>query len=183
MGELKQRESVAARGLEFLILTAARTGEVIGAKFDELDLENAVWAIPAERMKSGKEHRVPLSKRAVAILQEMTERRQSHFVFPGQRGGGLSNMAFLQQLKRMGRSDLTSHGFRSTFRDWAAEQTAYPGDVVEMALAHAIKSQTEAAYRRGDLFEKRRRLMTDWAEKCCSKTQPENSIVGIRNAG
>lgn len=179
MGDLYERENVAAKGLAFLILTAARTGEVIGATFDEVDIDNAVWIIPADRMKAGKEHRVPLSPKAVEIVQSMDKRRKNEFIFEGLRGGGLSNMAFLQQLKHMKRDDLTAHGFRSTFRDWAAEQTAYPSDVVEMALAHAIANKTEAAYRRGDLFEKRQRLMNDWANYCDQIYAPVE-IVPIR---
>lgn len=166
MADLCERENVAAKGLAFLILTAARTGEVIGATFDEFDIENAIWTNPADRMKSKKEHRVPLSPQALQIVKAMKKNKKNEFLFPGLRGGGLSNMAFLQQLKHMNRDDLTAHGFRSTFRDWASEETSYQSDVVEMALAHSIKSKTEAAYRRGDLFEKRKRLMKDWANYC-----------------
>lgn len=183
MRELCERENVAAKGLAFLILTAARTGEVIGATFDEIDIENGVWTIPADRMKARKEHRVPLSQQALEIVKAMKDCKKdksNKFVFPGLRGGGLSNMALLQQLKHMKRNELTAHGFRSTFRDWAAEQTAYPSDVVEMALAHAIANKTEAAYRRGDLFDKRRRLMNDWADYCTGEGRSESRVVGIR---
>lgn len=180
MEKLRERDNIAARGLEFLILTAARTGEVLGATFDEIDIDNAVWTIPGERMKAGKEHRVPLSAHAIEIVKLMGKNRQNKFVFPGQRRAGLSNMALLQHLKRMGRDDLTAHGFRSTFRDWAAEQTRHPSDVVEMALAHAISNQTEAAYRRGDLFEKRKRLMDDWADYC-ERNQDSENVVSLRS--
>ena len=167
MAALREQKGNAARGLAFQILTAARTSEVMGAGWDEVDLSRNVWIIPAERMKAEKEHRVPLSRLAVNVLGEMREVSQSKYIFPGGRDGRpLSNMAFLQLLKRMGRGDLTAHGFRSTFRDWAAERTAYPNEVAEMALAHTIGDKVEAAYRRGDLFEKRRRLMNDWADFC-----------------
>jgi integrase len=150
---------------EFLILTAARTGEVIYAKPEEIDGD--VWTVPADRMKAGKPHAVPLPARAVEILKRTVEiRGDSEYVFPGRsKSKPLSNMAFLMALRRMG-VDTTAHGFRSSFRDWAAEQTNYPREVCEMALAHTIKDKTEAAYRRGDLFEKRRALMNDWAQFC-----------------
>jgi integrase len=136
MSDLRGRDSTSARGLEFLILTAARTGEVIGAQWPEIDLAAKVWTVPAKRMKGGKEHRVPLSDRAIEILQFMRQRRENDFVFPGQRNAGLSNMSLLAMLKIMHRTDLTVHGFRSTFRDWAAEQTNFPREVAEQALAH-----------------------------------------------
>jgi integrase len=162
---LRSQEGIAARALEFTILTAARTGETIGATWAEIDLVGQVWTVPADRIKGGRAHRVPLSGRAIRILAEVP--REGDYVFPGgKKGKPLSNMALLQTLRRMKRDDLTSHGFRSTFRDWAAETTAYPNEVVEMALAHVIESKAEAAYRRGDLFEKRRRLMADWAMYC-----------------
>ena len=164
MEALRGQEGVAARALEFLILTAARTGEIIGARWDEVDLKAKVWVVPGARMKAGREHRVPLSGPALATVKKMNEIRESDFVFPGGRKGkALSNMAMLALLKRIGRDDLTSHGFRSTFRDWAAERTTFPREVVEMALAHTIESKVEAAYRRGDLFQKRRQLMEAWA--------------------
>jgi len=165
MTELRAREGVGARALEFAILTASRTGEIVNARWSEIDTAAKLWTIPAERMKAGREHRVPLSARALEILKALP--REGDFVFIGARANRpLSNMALLETLRRMGRGDLTTHGFRSTFRDWCAERTAYARDVAEMALAHAIKDQTEAAYRRGDLFEKRRRLMSDWAKYC-----------------
>ena len=150
-------------GLEFLILTAARTGEVIGARWDELDLDASIWAVPADRMKAKREHRVPLTDRCVEILDRAREIGcGSDFLFPGRSPKKpLSNMAFLMLLRRMGEA-VTAHGFRSTFSDWAAERTHHPREVVEMALAHTVKNKVEAAYRRGDLFEKRRELMRDW---------------------
>jgi integrase len=135
MAELRQQEGIAVRGLEFAILTAARTGEVIGAKWDEIDLDAKVWTVPSSRMKAGREHRVPLSDAALAILERMAQTRQGDFVFPGGKvGRPLSNMAFLMTLRRMGHGDLTAHGFRSTFSDWCAEQTSTPSEVREMAL-------------------------------------------------
>jgi integrase len=181
---LRAQEGVAARALEFTILTAARTGEIIGAKRGEIDGKNKLWIIPAERMKADKEHRVPLSSRALGILDEVGAAGDDKdgFVFGGQsHGQPLSNMAMLKLLQRMGRSDLTVHGFRSTFRDWAAERTNFPNEVVEMALAHAVDDKTEAAYRRGDLFDKRRRLMDAWAEYC-GKLEPQDNIFPIRSA-
>ena len=169
MNVLRAEEGVAARALELLILTATRTNEVIGATWEEFDLDTPLWVIPAERMKMGKEHRVPLSSHAVEIIQAQQELRQNNYVFPGTRyGKPLSNMAMLQLLKRMGRTDITAHGFRSTFRDWAGETTHYPREVCEAALAHGIKDKAEAAYARGDLFQKRAALMQDWADfaKC-----------------
>jgi integrase len=164
---LREQEGAVARALEFSILMAARTAEVIGARWDEIDLLEKIWTVPAARMKAGREHRVPLSARALAILEEMQRHPHAEegFVFPGGKlGRPLSNMAFLMLLRRLGRDDLTAHGFRSTFRDWAADRTNFPAEVAEMALAHAVSGKVEAAYRRGDLFEKRRRLMDAWAE-------------------
>jgi integrase len=162
--KVRAQEGTAARALEFTILTAARTQETIGAKPEEIGAEKALWTIPAGRMKAGREHRVPLSPQALQVLKAQAS---GSYLFCGMKEGApLSNMAMLELLRRMGRDDLTVHGFRSTFRDWAAECTAYPGEVCEMALAHAITDKAEAAYRRGDLFEKRRRLMADWAKYC-----------------
>ena len=173
--KIRQRDAVAARALEFAILTAARTGEVLGARWDEIDLETKIWTIPASRMKAGREHRVPMSTAALAIVKRLKAIRQNDFVFPGERRNKpLSNMSMLMMLRRMGREDLTVHGFRSTFRDWAAEQTNFPREVAEAALAHVIADRTEAAYRRGDLFEKRRSLMAAWAAYC----QMEPSVGG-----
>ncbi len=184
MGVLRQQKGVAALAMEFAILTACRTGEVIGGRWSEIDIKASVWVIPAARMKGRKEHRVPLSDRALAVLEEMQGLRdgadKAAFVFPGgKKGMPLSNMAMLQLLKRMGRDDLTTHGFRSTFRDWAAEQTSYPSEVAEMALAHAVGDKVEAAYRRGDLFEKRQRLMDEWATYS-KKPKGSGKVVPIR---
>jgi integrase len=175
---LRQREAVAARALEFLILTAARTGEVIGARWSEIDLTNKVWTIPAARMKAHREHRVPLSIRALAILDELQLDHagavDDSFVFSGpERGQPLSNMAFLMLLRRMGRGDLTAHGFRATFKTWASERTSFQNEIVEAALAHIIGDKVEQAYRRGDLFEKRRRLMQQWATFCTTEPARE----------
>jgi len=173
--------AIAARALEFLILTAARTGEIIGAQWDEIDLSEKLWVVPEARMKAGREHRVPLSGAALTILKQMNAIREGDFVFPGgKKGKPLSNMAMLAVLKRMGRRDLSAHGFRSTFRDWAAEQTNFPREVVEMALAHPIESKVEAAYRRGDLFRKRRQLMEAWA-RFCGSPKEGGEIVVIRS--
>jgi integrase len=164
MAALREQEGIAAMGLELLILTAARTGEIIKARWSEFDLDAATWIIPADRMKAGKEHRVPLSEPALDVLARLREVAQNDYVLPGQRPkSGLSNMAFLQLLKRMGRNDLTVHGFRSTFKDWATERTNYHNEVSEMALAHSVGNKVEAAYRRGDLYEKRIKIMEDWA--------------------
>lgn len=164
--QLRTQGGMAALALEFTILTAARTGEVIGARWDEFDLDGKIWAIPPDRMKAKKEHRVPLCSRAIEILQEL-QKLGGEFVFPGlKRDKPLSNMAMISLLKRMERDDITVHGMRSTFRDWAAEQTAYPHEMAEMALAHTIDNKVEAAYRRGDLFKKRIRMMQDWQNHC-----------------
>lgn len=165
MSELHCREGVAVRTLEFIILTTARSNEVRGAQWSEINLVEKIWTIPAERMKSGREHRVPLSSRAIAILKELGAMRVSDFVFPGNKPGRpVHNTTLHILLKHMKRDDITVHGFRSTFRDWAAETTNFPNFVVEMALAHAIGDGVEAAYRRGDLFEKRRKLMNAWSQ-------------------
>jgi integrase len=165
--ELRQQEGIAARALQFTILTAARTGEVLGAKWSEIDFKARLWTVPGSRMKSGREHRVPLSDGAVAVLEGMKAIREGDFVFPGGRARRpLSNMAFLMLLRRMGRGDLTAHGFRSTFSDWCSERTNFPAEVREMALAHTVSDKVEAAYRRGDLFQKRRQVMDAWARYC-----------------
>lgn len=166
MRELRQQESVSARALELAILTGARTNEVIGSLPEEFDLENGAWRIPAERMKAGREHRVPLAPRALEIVRQQIAVGCTYLFTGRDVEQSISNMAMLMLLKRMGRHDVVVHGFRSTFRDWVAECTQYPREVAEMALAHAISDQTEAAYRRGDLFEKRRQLMVDWADYC-----------------
>ena len=166
VGALQRRDAVAALALEFTILTAARTGEVIGANWGEVDLEKAMWTIPASRMKATKEHRVPLSPRALEILA-VTKGLHSEWLFPAMKGGKISGMAMSMLLRRM-KIDVTVHGFRSSFRDWSAECSSYAHEVCEMALAHVISNKAEAAYRRGDLFEKRRCLMNDWATFCVS---------------
>ncbi|MFB9127401.1 site-specific integrase [Paraburkholderia dipogonis] len=167
MPKLRAQEGTAARALEVLILTATRTNEVIGATWSEFDLDEGVWTIPAERMKMRKEHRVPRSARAIALVKMQQEVKRGDYVFPGRRDKSpLSNMAMLQLLERMKRDDITVHGFRSTFRDWAGETTHYPREVCEAALAHGIKDKAEAAYARGDLFVKRAALMQDWANFC-----------------
>lgn len=163
---VREQPGIAAKLMVFTILTAARTGEALGARWSEIDMSAGIWIVPAERMKAGAEHRVPLSSAALAILAEMRGLDDA-FVFPGgRRGKPLSNMAMLVMLRRMKRTDLTVHGFRSSFRDWASETTHFPSEVVEMALAHTIESKVEAAYRRGDLFSKRRELMDAWAQHC-----------------
>ena len=164
VGALQQRDAVAALALEFTILTAARTGEVIGANWGEVDLGKAMWTIPASRMKAIREHRVPLSPRALEILA-VTKGLHSEWLFPAMKGGKISGMAMSMLLRRM-KIDVTVHGFRSSFRDWSAECSSYAHEVCEMALAHVIGNKAEAAYRRGDLFEKRRCLMDDWAAFC-----------------
>ena len=168
MAALEAEVGTAALALRFTILTAARTGETIGATWSEIDLAGATWTIPAARMKAAREHRVPLSPAAMALLMALPGSNGAEpgaYVFAGGKAGKpLSNMAMLALLRRMNRGDLTAHGFRSTFRDWAAEATSYPGEMAEAALAHAVSSRVEAAYRRGDLFEKRRAMMAEWAK-------------------
>jgi integrase len=167
MAALRVADGTGARALRFAILTAARTGEVLGAKWAEMDLEARLWTIPGDRMKAGKEHRVPLSEPAVSLVRDLAAVRQGEHVFAGsKKGRPLSNMALLMCLRRLGRNDLTAHGFRSTFRDWVAECTDFPHEVAEMALAHAVGNRVEAAYRRGDLFEKRRQLAAAWGSYC-----------------
>jgi integrase len=163
MASLRQRDGISTRALEFAILTAARSGEVRGATWDEFDLEAALWTVPASRMKAGKEHRVPLSPQAMALLAALPRAKDSILVFPAPRAGMLSDMSLTAVTRRMDVSAVP-HGFRSSFRDWAAERTTYPSDMAEMALAHAISNKVEAAYRRGDMFERRRQMMCDWAE-------------------
>jgi integrase len=183
MVELREQEGIAARALELAILTAARTGETIGARWREINWSERLWVIPAERMKAGREHRVPLSAPSIAILEKMPSHRHADdgFLFPGGKvGEPLSNMAFLMLLRRMGRGDLTAHGFRSSFRDWAADRTNFPSEVAEMALAHAVSGKVEAAYRRGDMFEKRRRLMAAWAEFLAKAPADQGKVVSLR---
>jgi integrase len=181
---LREQEGIAARALEFTILTAARTGESIGATWGEINWTDKVWIIPGARMKGRKEHRVPLCDRALAVLREIRPADDSsineQFIFSrAKRGRSLSNMAYLMLLRRMGRADLTVHGFRSSFRDWTAERTNFPSEVAEMALAHVVSSKVEAAYRRGDLFEKRRRLMQQWTT-FCTTSPAQNNVTPLR---
>jgi len=181
MQQLRNDKGVAARALELTILTAARTNEVIQARWSEIDLDLKTWIVPAERMKSKRAHRVPLSDAAVTALKAV-KGRSKRYVFPGhKRGSHLSNAAMMQVLKRLERIGITVHGFRSTFRDWCAESTNYSADVAEMALAHTLRDKTEAAYRRGDLFEKRARLMADWA-RYCSKPAAPAQVIAIRQS-
>lgn len=181
MVELRKVEGMGARALEFAILTACRSGEVRGATWSEIDFGARMWVIPPTRMKAGREHRVPLSDAAIALLEKIPRFGESGIIFQGMRGGQLSDATMTATLKRMGRSDLTGHGFRSTFRDWAAEQTAYPHEVCEMALAHVVSDKTEKAYRRGDLFQKRVGIMRDWAAYC-NDTKPKGEIADMAEA-
>jgi integrase len=181
MIELRKREGMGARALEFAILTAARSGEVRGATWAEIDLDAKLWTIPADRMKAGKEHTVPLSTAAVKLLNALPRMKDNDHLFPAPRGGQLSDMSLSAVTKRMG-VDAVPHGFRSTFRDWCAERTHYPNEVAEMALAHTIGNKVEAAYRRGDLLLKRARLMSDWCKFINSPTRPAE-VVSIRDAG
>jgi integrase len=173
MAELRAKEGVTARALEFAILTATRSGEILGAQWSEIDADSKLWTIPAKRMKGKKEHRVPLSDRAVEILEPLPRDGERVFAAVGRDG----MLECLRQLRAQG----TVHGFRSTFRDWAAETTAYPNELLEIALAHTIGSKAEAAYRRGDMMEKRRRLMADWAAYCVQP--PANSRENVVSIG
>jgi integrase len=187
MEALRAQEGIAARALEFTILTAARTGETIGAIWKEINWREKYWAVPASRMKAGKEHRVPLCDRALAILRDMKPADEipnaaEQFIFgPGNGGRPLSNMSFLMLLRRMDRADITVHGFRSSFRDWAAERTNFPSEVAELALAHAVGNKVESAYRRSDLFERRRRIMAEWANFCGTQiAASERKVLPLR---
>jgi integrase len=184
MAELRAEEDISARALEFTILTVARTGEVIGARWSdgEYDLDQRVWNVPAERMKAGVAHTVPLSDRAVELLKALPRIKGNDYVFPGaHHAKPLSNMAMLEKIRGL-RPGLTVHGFRSTFRDWAGDRTNYPRDVIEAALAHTIKNDAEAAYRRGTAVEKRRRLMQDWAKYCGEPKKAGRTVIPIREA-
>jgi integrase len=183
---LRAREATAARALEFLVLTAARTGEVIGARWNEIDLLDKIWTVPAERMKAHREHRVPLSARGLAILQNMWAAHNGNdeqaYIFPGPNPRRpLSNVALLRLLERMQLDNLTVHGFRATFKTWASERTGAQNETVEASLAHVIGGKVEQAYRRTDLFEKRRRLMQQWATFCTTTPTPEqNNVTSLR---
>lgn len=179
MADLRQQEGMGARALEFAILTAARSGEVRGATWAEIDLDSATWVIPAGRMKAKKEHHVPLSPAAVDLLNTLPRIAGTDLLFPNGKGTALSDMTLTAVLRRMGR-DATAHGFRSTFRDWAGETTAYAREVIEHALAHLLKDKAEAAYQRGTLFDKRRRLMDDWA-KFCGTVATAANVTPIRS--
>jgi len=165
MADLRKRDGLAARALEFAILTAARSGEVRGMTWGELDFQANIWIVPADRMKAEKEHRVPLSRPLIQMLASYSHQAATDLVFPAPRGGMLSDMTMTAVLRRMG-VKAVPHGFRSTFRDWAAERTDYPRDMAEMALAHSVSDKVEAAYRRGDMLDKRRQMMQDWADFC-----------------
>ena len=170
MERLRERKAVSARLLEFIILTAARSSEASGARWPEIDNGVKVWTVPASRMKGSRKHRVPLSPRAMDILEEMEKGKVSDFVFPAtKRLRSLSNMATDMLLRRMKAGEVTTHGFRSSFRDWAGEFTGFPREVAEAALAHSVGDETELAYRRGDALEKRRKLMVAWANYCDKK--------------
>jgi integrase len=179
IAELRKRDGIAPRGLEFAILTAARSGEVRGMTWTEIDEANGMWTIPAERMKARKEHRIPLSAAAQKLLEKLPRINGNNLVFPAPRGGKLSDMALTSVMRRMSRIEVP-HGFRSTFRDWAAERTNYPRDLAEMALAHAIGNAVEAAYRRGDMVEKRREMMESWAQFADQVTPESGVVIGIK---
>jgi len=180
MAGLKIQEGMGARALEFAILTAARSGEVRGATWGEIDLVAGIWTIPAGRMKAEKEHRVALSAAAIKLLKALPRIDDCDLLFPSSKNTALSDMTLTAVLRRMGRNDITAHGFRSTFRDWAGETTAYPREVIEHALAHQLKDKAEAAYARGTLFEKRRRLMADWGKYSATKRVPA-SVTPVRD--
>ena len=178
IASLQKREASAAQALELCILTAARSGEVLGMQWSEIDLERKIWTVPATRMKAGREHRVPLSPRAVAILGQLEKVKAGEFVFPGQaRNRPLSNMAMEMILRRMKIENATVHGFRSSFRDWAGNVSNFPRELVETALAHVIGDKAEQAYRRSDALEKRRKLMDAWAAYCA--TPKTGSIIAF----
>lgn len=177
--ELALRDGMAAMALRVVILTAARSGEVRGMVWSELDLEAGVWTVPAARMKAGREHRVPLPAPALELLQSLAQARMGDLVFPGARGGALSDMSLTAVLRRMCRNDLTVHGFRSTFRDWSAEQTAFDRETCEAALAHVVGNKVEAAYRRGDQFDKRRRLMAAWGAFVTGPAEVPGEVIAM----
>jgi len=182
VASLRKRDAVAALALEFSILTAARSGEVLGARWGEVDLAAKVWTIPAERMKAAREHRVPLNGRAIEIVKGMGEAKVSEFLFPGQRSGRpLSVMALEMVLRRMSVENTTVHGFRSAFRDWAGNETHFPRELAEHALAHVIGDKAEQAYRRSDALEKRRALMAAWAH-FCEPHEVGGNVTPLRNS-
>ena len=179
MTELRQREGMGARALEFIILTACRSGECRLATWDEINLQDKVWTIPGERMKAGKEHKIPLVDDAVKLLRRLPRFQGSDYIFTAPRGGPLSDMSISAVCKRM-KVEAVPHGFRSTFRDWAAENTNFPREVAEMSLAHTIENAVEAAYRRGDLFRKRRKLVESWAAYCNKAQDKKATVISIR---
>ena len=181
-GELRNREGITTLALEFTILTAVRTNEALRAEWSEFDLKNKVWTIPGERMKAGRQHRVPLSDCALAIVEELAETKRNAFVFCGDDTKPISNESMLALLRRM-RRDVTTHGFRSTFKDWARERTSFPNEVSEAALAHVIGDKTEAAYARGDVIEKRRQLMTAWSAFCAAPAGSGDIVAINRKIG
>ena len=179
IAKLRKREATSALALELCILTAARSGEILGMRWSEIDLDKKVWTVPADRMKAGREHRVPLSPRAIAILRQLEEPKAGEFVFPGQaRKKPLSNMAMEMVLRRMKIEEATVHGFRSSFRDWAGNVSSFPREIVETALAHVIGDKAEQAYRRSDALEKRCKLMEAWAAYC--EPRASENIIQIR---
>lgn len=184
MAELREREAVSARCLEFLTLTAARSGEARGARWDEIDLDAALWIVPAARMKMKREHRIPLAPRAVEIIRAMAEtsRRREGLIFPGQAGAKPMTDAALAKALAVLRPGCTVHGMRSAFRSWAAETTSFPREICEVALAHVNKDRVEAAYQHGDLLEKRRKLMDAWADYCAGQTEESGKVVAMRRA-
>jgi len=180
----EDRDSLSALALQLTILTACRTSEVLLAEWSEFDIENRLWTIPGKRMKAGEVHRVPLSDAGLALIDTiMRKGRGEGYLFPGARPGKpLSNMSMTMVLRKLGRGDVTVHGMRSAFRDWAAEETHYPNIVAEQALAHTVGNAVEAAYRRGDLLEKRRALMADWASYCATKSAENVIPIGSKAA-
>jgi integrase len=182
MVDLRQQQGAGARALEFVVLSATRAGETLGARWEEINVAERLWTIPASRMKAGREHRVPLSDAAMRVIEQMAAIRQGEFVFTGAREGRpLSQMAILMLLRRMGHTDLTVHGFRSSFRDWCAERTNFPAEVAEMALAHKVGSKVEEAYRRTDMFEKRRLLAEQWANFCDMGPDESGKVIAFGN--
>ena len=182
MAELRAARGIGCRALEFAILTAARTGEVVGARSSEVDFDAATWVIPAERMKAGREHRVPLSVPAIELLRNLPREPANDYVFIGRKPGiAMSDMGLNRALRTLRSGGVVVHGFRSTFRDWCAEQTAYPSDLIEIALAHFVGNKVEQAYRRGDMLAKRARLMKDWAEFCAAPAPAAGEVVPIRS--
>jgi integrase len=177
--ELRSMGGLTPKALEFAILTAARHGEVRGARWDEIDLDNGVWTIPASRMKAGRLHRVPLSSAAVTLLRPLGELAYTPFVFPGPTRRPMQHTVFGQLLRRMGRAEITTHGFRTSFRMWAAERTSFPREVCEACLAHINSDEVEAAYQRSDLLEHRRKLMQSWGAYCTSPIST-GTVVQIR---